>query len=61
MKLSLFTLRTFIPYSQQGAQALKLLQEKRSACHDLAFPEIVGNLSETAWSSALDQAANYKT
>lgn len=62
MELSLFTLRTFIPYSQQGAQGLELLwARKRSACHDLASPEIVGKLSETAWSSALDQAANYKT
>lgn len=33
----------------------------RSVCHDLAFPEMLGNLSETARSSALDQEANYNT
>lgn len=33
----------------------------RSVCHDLAFPEMLGKLSETARSSALDQVANYKT
>lgn len=49
------------PLRPTGSTRARAATRKRSACHDLASPEIVGKLSETAWSSALDQAANYKT
>lgn len=49
------------PLQPTGSTRARAATTKRSACHDLASPEIVGKLSETAWSSALDQAANYKT
>lgn len=49
------------PLRPTGSTRAQAATRKRSACLDLASPEIVGKLSETAWSSALDQAANYKT
>lgn len=49
------------PLQPRGQQRVGAATRQRSVCRDLAYPETLGKLSETARSSALDQMANYKT
>lgn len=49
------------PLQPRGRRRARAATRRWSVCHDLAFPETLGKLSETAQSSALDQVANYKT
>lgn len=49
------------PLQPRGRRRARAATRRRSVCHDLAFPETLGKLSETARSSAPDQVANYKT
>jgi len=48
------------PLQPRGHRRARAATCRRSVCRDPAFPEMLGKLSETARSSALDQVANYK-
>lgn len=48
------------PLQPRGCRRACAATRRRSVCHDLAFPETLGKVSETAQRSSLDQVAIIK-
>lgn len=60
VRCQVYLLEDIDPLQPRGRRRAHAAARRRSVCHDLALPEKLGKVSETAQSSSLDQVANYK-